>query len=419
MMSSKKMLGLAGALASLLLTISSVACRGQDRTADLQAMADEMLPRLEVLSGLPARAPVRLAWQSRDSMRAFVEKQLAEEMQPGRIEGVQATYAAFGLIADTLDLKTLLLELYGEQVIGYYDPITKTLYVVEGAPRGEISTVLAHELVHALQDQHVNLDSLVSNQEDNDRQTAAQAAFEGQATLVMFARLIEQQLGRPLQPGDMPDLRTQLGAQLEAQNTKFPVFRSAPRIIRETMLFPYLGGAAFVQTLWRAASARGENAFPAPVGPLFPESTEQVIYPEQRFLTNRDDPTEIRLADPVAPWRLIHEDNLGELEVGILLREHLGAGADAAAQGWDGDRYQLLAAPEGGRALIWYSVWDDAPAADRFATSYRHILERRPDRQGRVTRLEIEGRPVVLVLDADRTIDLDQVPLPSTATLRE
>lgn len=418
MMNTRRKFGFAGALASLLLAVTTVACRGQDREAQLQEMAGEMLPRLEVLSGLPARTPVQLSWQSRDSMRSYVERQLTEELDPSEIEGIAATYAAFGLIPDTLDLRKLLLELLSEQVIGYYDPDTKTLYVVEDAPRGEVATVLAHELVHALQDQHVNLDSLVSQEEDNDRQTAAQAAFEGQATLVMFAWMIENQLGRPLRPGDLPDLRAQLGSQLEAQNSRFPVFRSAPRIIRETMLFPYLAGAGFVQTLWRAAEGRGETAFPAPVGPLLPTSTEQVIDPERNFLTNRDDPTTLRLTSPPAGWRLVYENNLGELEIGILLKEHLGAGAETAARGWDGDRYQLLAAPDGGRALAWYSVWDDAPAADRFADSYRRVLERRPGRRGRVTRLEIDGRPAVLVIDADQSIDLEQLPVPS-ATIVE
>jgi len=416
-MNPKRMVGFVGGLVACLLVFATAACRGQDHTVDLQAMADEMLPRLEVLSGLPARAPIRLAWQSRDSMRVFVERQLAEEMTPAEIEGVQAVYAAFGLIPDTLDLRALYLELLGEQVIGYYDPDTKALYVVEGAPRGEIATVLAHELVHALQDQHIDLDSLVSQQADNDRQTAAQAAFEGQATLVMFARMIEQQLGRPLRPGDMPDLRTQLGARLEAQNSQFPVFRSAPRIVRETLIFPYLGGAAFVQALWRAAEGRGETSFPAPIGPLLPVSTKQVIDPDRYFLTERNDPTELRLASPPDGWQVVRENNLGELEVGILLKEHLGTGADSAARGWDGDRYQLLAAPGGGRALVWYSVWDDASAADRFADSYRRILEHRPGRKGRVSRLELGGRPAVLVIDADLSIDPEQVPIPQATVV--
>src|SRR5690606_1294328 len=148
----------------------------------------------------------------------------------------------------------------------------------------------------------------------------------------------------------------------------------------------------------------------APLGPLLPQSTEQVMQPRERFIEARDEPTELALdaangAGGAGDWRLLYENTLGALETEILLTEHLGAGAERAAQGWDGDRYRLLEAPGGGRALAWYSVWDDADAADAFAAAYRRVLERRAGtRHGRVERLEVEGRPVVLVVDAERAV---------------
>jgi hypothetical protein len=408
----------------LLLVVPSLACRGsQHSSGDLDKMAAELLPRLQVLSGLDARAPIHLAWQSRDSMQNFVENQLDEELPAEYIAGTRAAYAAFGLVPDTLDLRKLLLDLYSEQVVGYYDPPTKTLYIVEGAPAGDIRTVLAHELVHALQDQHVNLDSLVSRERGNDRQTAAQAAFEGQATLVMFALMLEEQLGRPITPSQIPPLGSQLQPLVEAQNSRFPVFRSAPRLIRETLLFPYIGGAAFVQALWNAANPDGQNPatahFPAPIDSLFPESTEQVMYPEQHFIARRDLPTDVDLATGPAEWKVIHEDNLGELETSILLQEHLGTGADSAARGWAGDQYRLIMGPDGHSALIWYSLWDDDAAADRFANAYQQVLQRRPQRRGYVARQEIDGRPVVLVIDAEAALDPATVPVPAVTGLPE
>lgn len=401
--------------AVLLVALLATACRGQERgDADLQRMTDELLPRLEALSGLQAREPIRFARQSREEMQAFVEKQLEEEMPPEELAGMQAAYAAFGLIPDTLDLRRLLHDLYSEQVVGYYDPVTDALYIVEGASGGDVYTVLAHELVHALQDQHVDLDSLIAKERGNDRQTAAQAAIEGHATAVMFAILMEQQLGAPVNPELLPDLGAQLQPLLEAQNSQFPVFRQAPRIIRETLLFPYVGGASFVQSLWRQ-----ESKMVAPFDSLLPHSTEQVLDPVERFLGDRDEPTEIGLAETTGGWRTLYENTLGKLEVEILLREHLGSGADVAAEGWDGDRYRLIEAPDGGRALIWYSVWDDAAAADRFADAYRRVLDGRPGRQGRVERLEIEGRSAVLVVDADQATPLADVPIPAVTGIRE
>lgn len=408
--------------ALLVLPFLAAACRGQGRERDearLRASIDELLPRIEELSGLEARAPVRMAMRDRTELREYVAQRMEEELPPAELEGVAGAYRAFGLLPDTLDLHTLLLDLLTEQVLGYYDPATETLYLVRGVPRNALEPVLAHELVHALQDQHVDLDSLVSRERGNDRQTAAQAAVEGHATLVMVALVAERQAGRPVSPDMLPDLKRELGPALEAENEQFPVFRSAPRILRETMLFPYLEGAAFVQTLWRADPSGGR---PAPFGPLLPQSTEQVMQPRERFIDTRDEPTELTLdaanGGGAGDWRLVYENTLGALETEILLNEHLGAGAEQAAQGWDGDRFRLLEAPGGGRALVWYSVWDDADAADAFAAAYRRVLERRAQtRHGRVERLEVEGRPVVLVVDAERGVSLDSVPVPALVGL--
>lgn len=366
----------------------TTACRGQERTgnnvdAALVATVDSMLPKLEVLSGLKKLKPVALAEQSRAELRKYVEQRLEEELPPKELEGLRRTYAAFGLIPDTLDLKKLLLDVYQEQVAGYYDPTTEKFYLVEGTPVAMLRPVLAHELVHALQDQHQNLDSLIARERGNDRQTAAQAAIEGHATLVMFALLAQEASRTTIAPGDMPDISAQLAPALDMQNSQFPVFKRAPRIIRETMVFPYIGGASFVQQLWNARAS-----FVAPLGAALPQSTEQVLHPN---VAQPDAPTEIRFLnkDDVE-----YENTLGELEIGILLTEYLGS--NAAASGWDGDRYQLLE----NNTLVWQTIWDDAASAERFATAYRRVAEKRTDRAIRVERNVVHGREGVSIMDA-------------------
>jgi hypothetical protein len=414
-------LSLASLSFALMLSLVSTDCRGQAQDAQaLRASVDSLLPYLERLSGLPARNQIKLARRTRAEVRQYVEHQLAKEMPPAEMAGIQATYAALGLIPDTLNLRELLIALYTEQVAGYYDPETKTFYVVEGTPRETLKPVLAHELVHALQDQHVNLDSLISNNRDNDRQAAAQAAIEGQATVVMFAVIAEQMSGKPVNVATLPDLGAQLRPALEQQNEQFPVFRSAPRIIRETLLFPYLQGAAFVQALWRAHPVPPGRPLPAPLDSLMPHSTEQVMLPESRFFDQRDEPTSVALAPAAAEsgWKPLLENTLGELETSIILRRHLGVDADALAHGWDGDRFRLLEKSGVGRALVWVSVWDDEDSAERFASAYRRILAKRPVRHGSVTRSNLRGRPIVTVIDAD-FVDIAQVPVPQITRLNE
>lgn len=364
-------------------------------------MVDSLLPRLERLSGLQARDSIHFARRSRDSLRAYLVRQLDRDLPPRELAGVRGVYRALGLIPDTLDLRSLLLALYTEQVMGFYDPDTKTLYVMQGVPAGALRPVLAHELVHALQDQHADLDSLIAPSRGNDRQLAAQAALEGQATLVMFRVELEDRLGRRVPVDALPDLAGEIGRAMQSQNARFPVFHGAPAIIRASVLYPYTAGSRFVQALWR----RHPGA--APLDSLLPQSTEQVSHPTSRFLETRDAPTEIRLGPTTAAagadaggWTVMYENTLGQAELGVALQQHLGEAAARFADGWDGDRFLLLR--RGRRqALLWYSVWDDAASADSFAAAYRRVAERRPDRDIRVQRVTLQGRPGVRVVDAD------------------
>lgn len=361
----------------------------------LEALVDSLVPGLERLSGLERREPLQMAMQSRDEARAYIERQMEKEMPPERINALRTSYAALGLMPDTLDLHALLLELYTEQVIGYYDPETDRLYVIEGVDREMLRPVLVHELVHALQDQHVNLDSLIASDADvdavvlqsNDRQTAAQAAIEGHATLVMLAFLAEQMSGREIDPLALPNPAMQLGSSMQQQNSQFPVFQRAPAIIRETMIFPYVSGAGFVHTVWKA---RGAPTFTD----LIPTSTEQVLHPQERYLATVDEPTTIELDVP-AGWEAVYGNVLGEYETRLWLREHLGVTASRASQGWDGDAFHLIATEQGDTAFVWWSVWDDEASAQRFADAAARVPANGGSMQ--VRRGAVDGMPAVSV----------------------
>ncbi|MFW5947863.1 MAG: hypothetical protein ACOCUW_05165, partial [Gemmatimonadota bacterium] len=396
------------ALALALLGVGS-GCQAQApmTDADLRTMIDTLLPGIVEVSGMEVRRPVRFAMQSREEARAFIRSELDKELGPEG-SGMERAYKLFGLLPDTLDLRAMLLDLYVEQVVGYYDPAADRLYVLDEASPATAAPVVAHELVHALQDQHTDLDSLVARERGNDRQMAAQAAAEGQATLVMVGLQAAQLSEQPVDLATLPDLGEMMRPALEAENTRFPVFRRAPRLVRETLLFPYVRGAGFVQALFRARADTGPP--PIPFGDLLPQSTEQVMAPEARFLAERDHPTEIRLGEAGGDWRVTYSNTLGQLETSILLTEHSGSDAAEGAQGWDGDRYGLLRDPAGQEALVWYSVWDDAASADRFAR-----LLRSTGRADGVERLAVDGRELVRVVIGP----VDRAALPAVASLAE
>jgi hypothetical protein len=381
---------------------------------ELVALVAGTLARVERLSGLDRVAPLRMRWQTREGARDYVAARLAEEMPPERLDGVRRTYAALGLLPDTLDLRALLLDLYTEQVLGYYDPRAGALFVIRGVDDDALRPVLIHELVHALQDQHTDIDALVSPERGNDRQTAAHAALEGHAMIVMFAALAELAARRALDPAALPNPAGELGPALAAQNEAFPVFRRAPAVIRETLLFPYIHGADFVHRLWQ--SMPDADRYPAPIDTLLPQSTAQVLRPVERFIESRTEPVELRFDLP-ADWRVLRDDTFGQLETAILLGVHLGAAHRAAADGWAGDRHVLVELAGVGDVLYWASVWESDAEADRFADAVRRAASARATRNVLVDRGALAGRPAVLVTDAPAAAAQHAAPLPGAAPL--
>ncbi len=213
---------------------------GQGPYADMVADA---VPKMEQAVGVPFKTPPRLEVRTREQVRDFLLKKFDEETPAAELAGEEAAYKAFGFIPDTLDLRRFLVQLLTEQIVGYYDPGTKALYIVQDAPEDLASVTVTHELVHALQDQYVNLDSIQRATGDNDRQMAAQAVIEGEATYEQMSVMTGGGNVATLMPGGWDRVREMIR---ETQGSQ-PVFGSAPEVIQEELLFPYLSGAEFIR----------------------------------------------------------------------------------------------------------------------------------------------------------------------------
>lgn len=391
----------------------------------LAALLAEIQPRVERSSGIEAAVPVSVARADAERLRSYLREQLRRDLPPEKTAALTAAYARFGLVPDTLDLPALLGELLEEQVVGYYDPESDTLFVLERVPEPQLAPVLAHELVHALQDQRVDLDSLGAAVRDrNDAAIATHAAIEGHAMFAMLEWQMSEMSGAPVDLTAFADLGEMLQgvdlAALAEGAAPVEVLRSAPAVIREGLIFPYLDGLVFVQRWWAAREGR-----PLPFGDALPRSSEQVLHID-RYLEG-DVPTSVRFAEPApAGWTEVMTDGLGEHETRIFLGEHLGdpERAERAAAGWDGDAFRLLRAPEG-EALVWVTVWDAPAEADEFAEAAREAWERRyagasaSGRDPRVERAELAGRPGVVTLDLPAGIPAATAAALARVTLEE
>ncbi|HUR95527.1 MAG TPA: hypothetical protein VMY76_13135 [Gemmatimonadales bacterium] len=383
-----------GIFAIALLALAA-ACRGQSRGAGedavLARLVDSLRVPVERATGLTFRTPPRSALRSREQVQAYLVAKLDEELPPARMRGLETAYRMFGLLPDTLVLRSLLLDLYAEQVAGYYDPDSTTLFGVAGADRSQLRLVLAHEMVHALQGQYLPLDSILKSTASNDRLTAAQSILEGQATLASIAVLAPGQ-----NVASTPEFWNLYRDQVRAQQAAMPVFARAPLVVREALIFPYLDGAEFMHW-WETAGPKDT----LPYGPRMPVSTEQILHPDR--YARGDRPLPMRFAPDSG---VVHEDALGENEIRVLLAAL--AGSDEVQTvvpiGWGGDRFRVYEAP-GGPALVWYSVWDDQRAADRFLRAAGPGLRRtaRDRYRSELEPMAVGGRPALRYVLAPTT----------------
>ena len=401
------------------------ACGGGDKNNPYAEKISEHMAKIEKSTGLEFKTPPQFEVQPRDSVRAFLERRFNEELPEAELSGMERSYKTFGLLPASMNLRRFMLDLLTEQVAGYYDPQVKKLYIVEGGDEAVTDITISHELVHALQDQHFNLDSLTRARDDNDRLTTGQSVMEGQATLEQLGAMIGSDNAITALPGGWDRVRQ----MIREQQGSMPVFASAPTILQETLIFPYLTGAEFMRQFKQ--KAKGESPFTR-----MPTSTEQLLHPD-RYFDTRDDPTGVVLPAPLVGTD-VYQNNLGEFETRILLFEYLKDQGSAvrAAAGWDGDRYMLIDTPRGA-AIAWVTLWDTSVDAAEFfdlldvAMIKRHGGSIRPGAASGTTRTygasgrrimlsisDIGGRPVVLYADAPAGVSPKLLDL-SKVTLRE
>lgn len=379
------------------------------------------VPQIEKAVGLSFKRPPKVEQRSPDEVRAFLEREFNEKIPPLELDGAARAYKLLGLLPDSMDLRKFMLRLLGEQVIGYYDPATKVLYVVNDTSSGRTALVevtLSHELVHALQDQYVPLDSIQRQRDDNDRQTAAQSVMEGQATYEQMSNMLGGDVALRI-PGGWGRVRD----MIRENQTAMPVFSSAPMMLQETLLFPYLSGAEFVRRFKEARPGQ------VPWNPL-PASTEQVLHAD-RYLAN-ERPVQVVLPTLLAGTR-VYENNLGEFETRLFLFQALNdLGTSArSAEGWAGDRYVVTSLPAG-PGIVWVTVWDTPIDAGEFRDAAQRAAQRRLGAAGtgtsetkrfegkgrivEIAALTVQGKPAVVWTDVPagsgtRLIDAARVRL--------
>jgi hypothetical protein len=283
-------------------------------TPELRAVAE--------LRRLPPKTGVVASKLSRSELTTLLATIAKEELPEGQLAREGEALAALGLIPASVDYERLLLEELTRLVQGLYIPKRKRLFLLDDLPPDETRAVLDHELLHALQDQHFDLEPLLRFAPGQaDRQAARAHLVEGDATVFMA-------------------LLAQTRPAVEPSPTKTEGGPPAlPAFLERVIVSPYVEGSRFVSEL---LASGGIPALDAAFRDL-PASTEQIAHLER--YERREAPLVIEVAPaPDAAWRF--RDTFGELALRAMLEEWLSPSEAArGAEGWGGDL--LVSAPLG------------------------------------------------------------------------
>ena len=375
------------------------------RTAAFTAATDEVLKETSQIRQLAVLRPVQSSAQSRAQIEQMILHNLEVNSTTAETHAAEVTLKKLGLAPPAFQLRPLIVRLLTEQVAGYYDPKAQQFHLADWIDVDGQKPIMAHELTHALQDQHFNLRRFEDwPKGDSDAELAARALIEGDATLAMTQYVMKDRLRA------LGFLKSQLG-----NNSGSAEFEKAPRALRETLLFPYQEGMMWARVVHQYGGWTGvSDAFKT-----LPQSTEQIMHPEKYFV--HEAPVKVTLPDITRSlgrgWKRIESDVNGEWSTYLILDEFLKAPSDSkrAAAGWGGDRYAVYENARGQVVYVSTSAWDAEKDAREFFDAYvKRTHLRYPGAQGVNGPTDFSARTsegaVVIELRGKRVLVIEGLP---------
>jgi hypothetical protein len=363
---------------------------GKNAVSPEQAMVTEMQTKVHDISsevamirGLDFIRPVRAGVVSKKQFAASTSQNVRRSMSAAEEEGLSKEFAQMCFLAESdTPLGTVMSDFYSSFPAAFYTMGTDSLTIIEQSYDSdeELDFMIAHELTHALQDQHLNMKPMVFpgySSYNSDASVAQSALMEGDAMFTGIAYAAKSQLSISMDAAfdsaasvSNIDRQDMLSGRYSPEN---PVFMD----IRATV--PYLFGDAFVAKAyhdgggWSGVNglysisstprSSAEIARMAPVTAMYFD-----FYAIQKLLASGSGA--IDYAD---------DDNAGfALMLGMFYRDLDTARAGRALE-WRGDRYTFVkrsGQPYG--TLVWaLSFADKEAAAYMFGKFAGKIMNRR------------------------------------------
>lgn len=344
------------------------------KQSELEELSRRLQGEVAELRGARFVRDVAVKVASKDDLIEYMKRRMQEDEPPEKLAADETIAKLLGLFPADKDVLEETFALLESQVGGFYDPPSNTFYLMEGMPRGFAAPILAHELIHALDDQLYDIDAQMQARKDNsDAMQAYRFVVEGSGTAGGNGWTMAH-----MDQVDMSGFQDLMDAQQEG-------LLRAPSFLWKPLLGAYMQGSAFLARTDNVLIAQTKPLVPQDVAAAFtdlPRSTEQVLHPEKYWNPEqRDEPRGVTFETEALPsgWSVLREDTFGELglaqvvEAGqqqvldmsnplsILAIEY----TNAVAEGWGGDRV-VLASDGQGYWLRLVTCWDSELDAAEF-----------------------------------------------------
>lgn len=338
-----------------------------EELAESRAKVQAMVAKVAQARGLPVRREVASRVLDREQILARIREHVAKDIPPDVVEHQGEVLTALELVPAGYDFVEGAFKLIQGQIAGFYEPADQTMYLVDDLGDAEAEQTLAHELVHALQDQAYDLDRMIKYVPgDSDRITAAHALIEGDATSAM----LDVVAGSAFNISDTT-LRRLLSASMALSMDGI----TTPHILQATLTAPYADGFTFVQ---QRRQKGGWPAVDAAFGAL-PATTEQLLHADKFEAKEPAIPVPVPAVDALGSgFRAVLDDVMGEQGLRLMLEEWTTrARAVQAAAGWGGDRVVVarrdVQGPTGPHeiAIGWRLVFDTSTDALEFSDALK------------------------------------------------
>lgn len=352
--------------------------------AELFRSVDDILKFASDRTGLPILHPVKKKLATREEVAKYVEKRMKEQESTERLDHSAQALKKLGLLPRDFNLREYMLNLYKEQVEGWYDAHNKTVYLLDWVAPDVQKPVMAHELVHALQDQSYDLENWLNIRKDttdvtgqmilDEQRAARQSIIEGQAMIVLYDYQLAA-VGQTVESA--PAVADAMRAAILDEDST-PMYAQAPIFLREALIFPYSYGTDFAIAV---LVKRGKQAAFAGVLEHPPLDTHQIMEPAA-YLSGEPQ-IQFHVADLEkvlgSDWHRDDFSGIGEVDLRVICRQW--GGKEIAARltpAWRGGYYMSFANKKSHKAadppLALVLNFATAEAANEFAKLYDSAL---------------------------------------------